>query len=88
MTPITTEKRAAAFLRDGKLFLHPYCQSTEGFWIFCTPVVVTQFNMGGFGAKVLEVLQESKQGVPHPATWKGLTDPLNRAAKARSADAF
>jgi hypothetical protein len=81
-------KRAAAFLQSGKIFLHPYSHTTEGFWIFSTPVIVIGEGDEGIGRQVLRVLSESRQDVVHPKSWKGLTDPLLRAAGLRSFDAF
>jgi hypothetical protein len=82
------EKLAAAFLRHGKIFLHPYSKTTGGFWIFSLPVFVIDEGDDGVGARVLRVLSESRESLPHPKLWKGLTDPLTRAAGVRSFNAF
>jgi hypothetical protein len=81
-------KKAAAFLRDGKVFLHPYSRTTDGFWIFSTPVLIAGESDENIGGQLLTVLSESTENVPHPTTWKGLTNPLLRAAGIRSFDTF
>jgi hypothetical protein len=81
-------KKAAAFLRKGKIFLHPYSRTTQGFWIFSLPVVVADENDEDLGGKLLTILSNSAESVPHPATWKGLTDPLLKAAGVRSFASF
>jgi hypothetical protein len=81
-------KRAAAFMRKEKMFLHPDSRTTRGFWILSTPVVVATKDDKDLGAKIMMVLSQSRDGVPHPVSWKRLTDPLLRAAGARSFAAF
>jgi hypothetical protein len=34
-------KRAAAYLRSGKIYLYPYSRTIKGFWIGCEPILVT-----------------------------------------------
>jgi hypothetical protein len=81
-------QKAAAFLRKGRIFLHPYARTTLGFWIFSLPVYVADESDQDVGGKLLAVLSNSAEGIPHPATWKGLTDPLLQAAGVRSFDSF
>lgn len=81
-------KKAAAFLRNGKVFLHPDSRTTKGFWIFSEPVLVTGAAEKNLGLKLLTTLSHSKNGIPHPVSWKGLTNPLLKIAKVRSFDAF
>jgi hypothetical protein len=81
-------KKAAAFLRKGKIFLHPYSRTTQGFWVFSLPVVAADESDKDIGSKLLTTLSNSAESVPHPATWKGLTDPLLKAAGVRSFDSF
>jgi hypothetical protein len=38
--------------------------------------------------RLLAALSNSREDVPHPTTWKGLTGPLLKAAGVRSFDAF
>jgi|SRR5579859_7291122 len=79
---------AAAFLRNGKIFLHPELRTTQGVWIFAEPVTVASESSRDLGAQVLAALSQSSSIVAHPATWKGITDPLLRAAGVRSFSAF
>jgi len=81
-------RKAAAFTRDHIIYLHPYSQTTQGFWIFSLPVLVTSVDDADLGKKLLMVLSQSVDGVSHPKTWSGLTDPLAKAARVRSFDAF
>jgi hypothetical protein len=81
-------KKAAAFLRNGKIFLHPYSRTTRGLWIFSTPVLVASESDQDIGGQLLRALSKSAENVVHPATWKGLTNLLLKAAGMRSFDAF
>jgi hypothetical protein len=81
-------KKAAAFQRAGKIFMHPYSETTQGFWIFSEPVAVAQAADNRLGAELLAILSKSETRIPHPASWKGLTAPLLKAAGARSFDEF
>jgi hypothetical protein len=81
-------KRAAAILRRSKVYLHPYSQTTEGFWIFSDPVLVMEPTDRNAGALIRSVLLASKTSVPHPTSWKDLTAPLLRAASVKSFDAL
>jgi hypothetical protein len=59
-------KRAAAYLRNGKIYLHPDSRTIKGFWIACEPIVVTSENDKSLGQQVLQVLARSAENVPDP----------------------
>jgi hypothetical protein len=81
-------KTAAIYRRGGKVFMHPYSTSTQGLWIFTEPVfVATEFDRKLAG-QLLAILAKSRENVPHPKSWAGLTAPLLKAAGARSYNAF
>jgi hypothetical protein len=48
-------KMAAAYLRTGKIYLHPDSRTIRGFWIACEPIVVTSENDIDFGKQVLHL---------------------------------
>jgi hypothetical protein len=87
------EKKAAAYLRADKIYLHPDSRTTEGFWIACEPVVVTSENDKSLGQQVLQILAKSTEDVPHPEslatsdTWS-VMKTLIKAAGVRSYEAF
>jgi hypothetical protein len=63
----TTEKSAGAYLRNGKIYLHPDSQTIKGFWIACEPIIVTGEDDKKLGAHVLQALAKSTQNIPDPA---------------------
>jgi hypothetical protein len=86
-------KRAAAYLRDGKIYLHPDSRTIKGFWIACEPIVVTSENERSLGQQVLQVLAKSAENVPDPASLAAgdkadVIKTLVRAAGVRSYEAF
>ncbi|HEY4403906.1 MAG TPA: hypothetical protein VGN55_04560 [Xanthobacteraceae bacterium] len=60
------EKSAAAYLRAGKIYLHPDSRTVKGFWIACEPILVTSENDKGLGEQVLQILAKSTENVPDP----------------------
>jgi hypothetical protein len=82
-------KRAAAYLRNDKIYLHPDSRTTKGFWIACEPIVVARENDKSLGQQVLQVLAKSTENVPHPEslatsdTWN-VMKTLIKAAGVRS----
>ena len=81
-------KKAAAFERSGKVFLHPYSRTVQEFWVFSSPVTVTNWSDEELGNALLATLDQSRAGVPHPSSWEGLTAPLLRAAAVKSFGTF
>lgn len=80
---------ATAYLRKNKVFVHPDARTTDGVWIFWPPVLMQDAADGvELDAKILEALANSRQGVPHPADWTGLADPLLQAAGVKSWNTF
>jgi len=86
-------KSAAAYLRNGRIYLHPDSKTIKGFWIACEPVLVTSENDKSLGAQLLEILAKSTEGVPDPESlatsdsWSVIR-ALVKAAGARSYEAF
>jgi hypothetical protein len=86
-------KRAAAYLRTGKIYLYPYSRTMKGFWIGCEPILVTSETDKDLGEQVLQTLAKSTENVPHPESlaasdsWNS-TKALVRAAGVRSYEAF
>jgi hypothetical protein len=86
-------KRAAAYLRDDKIYLHPDSRTTKGFWIACDPIVVISEGDKNLGERVLQILAKSTENVPHPEslatsdTWN-VMKTLIKAAGVRSYEAF
>lgn len=59
-------KRAAAFLRVGKIYLYPYSRTIKGFWIACEPILVASENDNSVGEQVLQTLGMSTEKIPDP----------------------
>jgi hypothetical protein len=87
------EKSAAAYLRSGKIYLHPDSRTIKGFWIACEPILVTSENDKDLGEQVLQILATSTENVPDPESlasgdsWNSIK-ALTRAAGVRSYEAF
>lgn len=77
-----------AHLRAGNVYLHPNVKTTTGLWIFAEPVLVAGEDDDRIAEQLLGLLSIRRRVVPHPKSWQGLTDPLIKAAKARSYKAF
>jgi hypothetical protein len=86
-------KSAAAYLRNGKIYLHPDSRTIKGFWIACEPILVTCESDKGLGEQVLRTLAKSTENVPDPESlaasdsWS-VIKTLVKAAGARSYEAF
>ena len=86
-------KRAAAYLRNDKIYLHPDSRTIKGFWIACEPIVVTSEDNKNLGEQVLQILAKSTENVPDPVTlvasdtWN-VMKTLIKAAGVRSYEAF
>jgi hypothetical protein len=86
-------KRAAAYLRTGKIYLHPDSRTIKGFWIACEPILVTGENDKSLGERVLHILAKSAANVPDPESlatsdsWN-VIKALVKAAGARSYEGF
>jgi hypothetical protein len=87
-------KLATAYLRIGKIYLHPDSRTIKGFWITCEPILVTNENDKSLGEKVLHILAQSTENVPDPEvrgtaskSWNG-AKALIKAAGVRSYEAF
>ena len=59
-------KLATAYLRIGKIYLHPECRTIKGFWITCEPILVTSESDKSLGEQVLQTLAKSTENVPDP----------------------
>ena len=79
-------KRASALLKNGKVLLQGYSQTTSGVWIARGPVYVANVvQTSEIGRNILHALNESTRGVPHPkqTEWKAVQAPMLQAAGAK-----
>lgn len=80
-------KMASVYLRKGILYLHANSQTSVGAWISAPPFLSVGWGDPDVSAKVngavSRVLEESRQGVPHPTEWD-LGGPLYQLAGVRS----
>ena len=86
------KKKVAVFQRADRLFVHPYCRTTAGVWIFCMPIlsVAPTAPTSELGSAVLRSFEECKDQVPHPApnAFTTLSEPLYKLAGVRSWNQF
>jgi hypothetical protein len=82
-------KHATAYQRRGKTFLHADFKTTFGLWILGNPVLACDScDVEQLGRSILETLDGSRDGVPHPTSWKGGFDPILHLSGAGSWGAF
>jgi hypothetical protein len=82
------KKAASAYLYGGKIYLHPHSKTAEGVWILSSPILTTSEQDQQLGNKLMSTLAQSTENAPHPKSWKGIDDPLIKAAGVRSFAAF
>jgi hypothetical protein len=82
----TTEQTAAVFQTSRRLVVYPMARTTTGLWVASEPYVGLPMDVDPqtLGQKVLEALDGSQAGVPHPTDWKAMDEPFLRAAGERS----
>jgi hypothetical protein len=87
-------KLAVAYLRAGKIYLHPESRTIKGFWITCEPILVTSESDKSLGGQILQILAKSTENIPDPEvrgsaskSWNG-AKALLKTAGSRSYEAF
>jgi hypothetical protein len=82
-------KKATAYQRDGKIFLHALSKTTAGVWILSEPVFTqTPIDVTSLGESVIAVLDGSLEQVAHPKNWKGLFDPILQQVGVKTFNTF
>jgi len=82
-------KRATAYKREDRIFLHASSRTTAGVWILTAPVLAPdRDDRAHLGSAVLHALEGSQEGIEHPTSWKGIIDPVLQLAGVKSWDAF
>jgi hypothetical protein len=86
-------KRGVAYLRNEKIYLHPYAKTIKGLWTACEPILVTSENDESLGKTILRTLANSTENIPHPELQargdaSSAMRALVRAAGVRSYEAF
>ncbi|KZN34366.1 hypothetical protein N480_22445 [Pseudoalteromonas luteoviolacea S2607] len=83
-------KRASAYYRKGKIFLHSSSKTEQGVWILSEPAVVLDYNecVNELGEVLLDVLSKSKSGIRHPQNWSDLCSPVLKLTGVKSWRAF
>lgn len=80
-------KVASALLKNGKVFIQAYSETTSGVWIGFGPVHTCGIDQAkDMGTAACSALELSKRGVPHPTQegWKEIQQPMLNAVGARS----
>lgn len=83
-------KRATVYQRGAVILVHASSRTTDGVWILSEPCIRLPSDCGdaAMGLAVMSALEASQSSVPHPTQWKGLVEPLLRAAGVRTWKAF
>lgn len=79
--------KAGAYLRRNRIIAHSESVTVAGVGIVSQPVFeLATDNVVDLGVAILEALQHSKSGVPHPAQteWGKIGEPVLKAARVRS----
>ena len=87
----STLKSASVYLRKAQFYVHPLAGSSGGDpALFMEPVTVLEgtADAAKLGDAVLRALQLSHHHASWPIDWKGLSDPLLRAAGVKSESTF
>lgn len=81
---------AQAYLYKGKIFLNASAQTTAGAWIGTESVIVLldADELQVKGKAVDQILQASRQGVPHPTSFDSLGRGILQVAGVKSWRAF
>ena len=80
-------KRASALLKNGKVLLQGYSQTTSGVSIAHGPVYVAGIGQTSeIGRNIFQALNQSTHGLPHPGQteWKAVQAPMLKAAGAKT----
>lgn len=82
-------KVAYLYEYNDRLVLVPGSFTTQQFLITDSPVIsVSSRDARDIGKALSAALAQSKSEIPHPASWKGLFDPVLRAVGAPSMKKF
>jgi hypothetical protein len=84
------KQRATVFLRRGRLFIHSTSITTSGVGIATEPFIALSIDNDpeAIGMAVMEALNASHEKFPHPTNWKGILDPLLKAASCKTWHTF
>jgi hypothetical protein len=84
-------KSASVYFFRDRIIVNANSRTTSGVWVIDSEAYVIPANDSEpteVGALVLKVLDQSKAGVPHPASWAGQFLPVLEAAGVRTMTAF
>lgn len=83
-------KRAGAYKRDKNIYLYPMSKTTTGLWIGTFPGIAIDDRKSPLekGKSLREVLQHSREGLPHPRDWDALLELFLKEVGAKSWSAF
>lgn len=79
---------AKVYQRNGMWLLHSDCKTTDGLWIASDPFLRSNGYPHDLGKCLLETLNASKEGIPHPTTWNGIFSPALDLAGVKSWNVF
>jgi len=82
-------KRAISYLRGNRVFTHASSKTTSGVWVLEPPASVAEVSdQKLLGQQVMQALDASRAGIPHPTSWRGIFDPILQLAGVKSWSTF
>jgi hypothetical protein len=83
-------KRTTVYKRKDGWYLHPRSHTTAGWWLTAPPFIrlAADGPAADVGNAVLRGLEASRDNIPPPASWDGLSKPMLELAGVKSAGKF
>jgi hypothetical protein len=80
---------AIAYKRGDQVFIHGSSKTTGGVWILQPPVLEAGMcDNARLSRCLVEAMDSSREGIPHPATFSGVFDPILDVAKVATWNSF
>ena len=78
--------KACAYRLKDRWLIHPSSKTTAGVFIACPPyqTIPASADVAAIGDAICLALAASRENIPHPTEWKGLSAPRLAAAGVRS----
>ncbi len=82
-------KLATAYLRKNRIYLYASSQATEELWMLSGLVaVISSAEDSRINREVDNILEHSRQNIPHPKEWGNIFEPVLQAAGVKSWSVF
>lgn len=81
-------RSAKVYRRNGVWIFHTDCKTTAGVWVAAAPFLRSDGDPAELGECLVQVLNSSVEGIPHPTQWSNLFNPVLELAGVKSWNAF